>query len=202
MPASNVVELPTRDDDDDVILVRTGITLIDADAAVMARRLAEKSWEDRTRFFNNIICESLERMTQMSEVLEEKVDSDTFADQRDIFSEWVFLGMCGRIAETINLLGGIGPQDEPRELEVELRPSCELAAAIFDLSLSPKHRMAARVWAMSESKGRDWYFEAVAGYTPLIAFANLIRIFRPGTAYFDRFGVPDDWEDMSPAAVT
>ncbi len=192
--STNIVDFPARSDDDDVIEERTGISLIDADAAVIARRWAEKSWEDRTRFFSNIICESTKCWVVAVQGLED--DQET----RDIFTEWVLLGMCERIAEIINLWSGIGPNDGPRETEAELRPSCELAAAIFNLSLSPRHRRAARLWAVSESKKPNWYYTAVSEYEPLIVFANMIWMSRPGMGYFDRFGVPDDPDAMDARA--
>ena len=49
---------------------------------------------------------------------------------------------------------------------------------------------------MSESKGPNWYFDAVSDYEPLVVFANMIRMARPGMGYFDRFGVPDEPEAM------
>ena len=41
--------------DDGLITFDTGVYLIDADPAVIAEQLGDKSWEDRARFFNNII---------------------------------------------------------------------------------------------------------------------------------------------------
>ena len=72
--SANIVNFPERGDDADLIEARTGIALIDADAAVLARRWAEKSWQDRARLLSNFICESTKCWVVIVEGLEDDQD--------------------------------------------------------------------------------------------------------------------------------
>ena len=44
----------------------TGIALIDLPAKDIAGELADDSWADRAKFFNNALCESLETIPQLT----------------------------------------------------------------------------------------------------------------------------------------
>ncbi len=100
---SNVVPFP----DDDIIPLVTGVTLIDAEAHVLARRLRPEPWEARARFFNNIIGGSLENMVKLSEVQFEEGDE---ARQRE-FWDMCMLTMHVRIAETLEYWEAETPWD-------------------------------------------------------------------------------------------
>ena len=93
----------------------TGFPLVDAEPEVMARRLAPKSWEDRERFFTNILYDTLELA---GEVGPSKVSLDA-----------LFVECHMRIAQTLDLW------------EVEQPPDVH-AARVFALSARSEHRMA------------------------------------------------------------
>ena len=64
--ADSVIPFPTPNDD--VIPLETGIPLIDADPKVIARRLADDTWETRANFFSNIITGSITNATKIGEL--------------------------------------------------------------------------------------------------------------------------------------
>lgn len=68
--AEVVIPFPSPSPDDDAIPLVTGIPLIDADPKVIARRLANNTWEARARFFSNIITESIGNATRIAELHE------------------------------------------------------------------------------------------------------------------------------------
>ena len=104
--------------DDDIIEQKTFIPLIDADANVIARRLANKSWEDRERFFHNITSVSLDVTAKLAKEL--------FLDQPDTtaieFFSQVYVGMHQQIADVLEIW------DEPM-------PPDPVAARLYALSI-------------------------------------------------------------------
>ena len=120
--AANVVMLPEPEDE----LIRPGITLANADAKIIARRLRSESWAGRARFFNNIIYQSLENWGQMSDYAKSKEDGAKFL-------MWGMVEMARRIGETLELWG----KDKKMN---------EYAVTLQLLSLCTAHRRAANEW--------------------------------------------------------
>lgn len=60
--STNIVDFP---DPDETFELDTHIPIVDMAAEVIARRLKDRSWEARTRFFNNVIVSSVEAAGKM-----------------------------------------------------------------------------------------------------------------------------------------
>ena len=162
---ADIIDLPHQDDE--TIPVVFGVPLIDADPAVIARRLRRKSWPDRAKFFNNITADSLERMTWM-------VEHAVSEDDQQAHLDWNVLKMHERIGQVIDLWG-------------EAKPSEDLAAAIYVLSLNPQHRRAASEYFKDRSA--DYLSDQVRGVmarlTALRMFYNLSLLFIPSALATD-----------------
>ncbi len=169
---AKIIDLPQRDDD--TIPVVCGLPLVDADPKIIARRLGAKSWEDRTRFFDNIIDQSLENMVKMGE----------FAVTEDgalAFYDWTMLKMHERIGQVLDLWGGAKPGED-------------LAAAVYALSLNPQHRHVARGYIKDRADGHpDRQFNQIAAERmALRVFYNGSGMVRPGLSHAWRYGVPEE----------
>ncbi len=171
--------------DDDKIETVTGLPLVDAEAKVIARRLHRCKWKARARFFNNIIRDSIENATVLAE----------HAPTRDAgtdFVTWGMIEMMRRIGEKLDLWGDAAPVDID-------------SAALFHLSLNPKHLEAARRWNVQQPGAPSpWpFFDAIGKRHPtLFTFFRIVAITRPCTAIVWKAGVEEcpiaDW----PAPVT
>ncbi len=148
------------EDDDDIVEPDSCILLIDMDAEVIARRLADKPWSDRRRFFNNVIVESLENLQKHLDLIGPKIGKRKTTAYIDI----VLIAMHGRICEVLNIWGLEAPPDED-------------AARIFALSGSPEHRAAARVFCGTGQAALDRLFKPASG---LMVFKNMSLVARPG----------------------
>ncbi len=148
------------EDDDDIIEPDSYIWLVDADPEVIARRLADKPWSHRARFFNNIITESLDNLGKTLELLEAKGGKRAAEEYIDI----CLLGMHERICQVLDIWGLEAPPDKD-------------AAQVFALSFSPEHRAAARVFCGSNQAALDSLFEPASG---LMVFKNMSLCVRPG----------------------
>jgi hypothetical protein len=115
--------------DDDIIPVITGVTLVDADPNVIARRLGPKNWKARTLFFHNIIAGSVDNVGKM-------IGAAKTQDDGAYFLDWSMCEMSRRIGEVLDLWG-------------ETEPANKDAAALFLLSLKPEHRRAACMFISS-----------------------------------------------------
>ena len=173
---AKIIDLPSRDDD--TIPVITGIPFIDADPALIARRVGGKPWTDRIRFFNNIIDESFARTMNMHEYAASEDDAMEWLN-------WVYLKFHQRIGEVLDFWG----EDEPGE---------DLAVLMFALSLKPAHRLAAREYFRNRSgpdPGRQ--FNEIAGdRAALCATYNGSELIRPGLAFAWKVGVPEKCDAM------
>ncbi len=150
----------TSSDDDDIVEPDSCILLIDMDAEVIARRLADKPWSDRARFFNNVITESLENLQKHLDLIGPKIGKRKTTAYIDI----VLIAMHGRICEVLNIWGLEVPPDKD-------------AAQLFALSGSPEHREAARVFCGTSEAALNRLFEPATG---LMIFKNLSLAARPG----------------------
>ncbi len=132
-------------------------------------------WEDRVRFFDNIIDQSLANMVEMGECA--ATEHVTCA-----FYEWAMLKMHERIGRTLDLWGGAKPGED-------------LAAAIYALSLNPQHRRAAREYFKNRSKElqHQQFNQIIAQRMGLCVFSNMSRLVRPGLSYAWRHGVPGEY---------
>ena len=171
---ADIIDLPQRDDD--TIPVVCGLPLVDADPKIMARRLGPSTWEDRARFFDNIINQSFENMVKMGE----------FAATEDgtrAFYDWAMLKMHEQIGRTLDVWG-------------EAKPGEDLAAAIYALSLNPQHRHEARGYFKNRGGGyASRQFNDVAGdRMSLCVFYNMSGLTRPGLGYAWRYGIPEESE--------
>ena len=150
----------TTEDNDDVIPNDTYIPLIDADPKVIARRLGEKSWESRARFFSNIITGSVGNATKMGELYGEDVEG---------WRMEMALVLCGiheRVAEVLELWG----VEDPPDIH---------AACIYALSMSFEHRIKAN--AFFGSKGPILHDALIQKAWPNLAIAHRISMSaRPG----------------------
>ncbi len=61
--SAEIVELPRPADD--MIVRVTGLPLIDADPAVIARWLKDESWTERAQFFSSIYSDSFNHLMEM-----------------------------------------------------------------------------------------------------------------------------------------
>ena len=138
----------------------TGIALIDLDAKEIARELADNSWADRARFFNNALCEALETMGNAVEAVGKKNEK---SDHR-AFLDCCMIAMHGRICEVLDIWGLDAPPDKD-------------AARIFALSGSPEHRDAARAFCGTSQNALDRLFEPA---TAFMVFKRMSEISRPG----------------------
>lgn len=118
---------------DDIIETVTGLPLVDCDPKIIARRLRAKPWSDRARFFSNAIYDSIETAGKMLEYAKSKDDGADFLD-------WGVAEMMRRIGEALDLWGDAAPTDAD-------------SAALFLLSLNPRHRRAAKRW-LSKQPGK------------------------------------------------
>ena len=192
---SNVIPFP-----DDEIELNTGLTLVDVDAEVVARRLRLLAWDDRARFFNNIIVESIENSTKLLGFCRTKADGRAFIN-------WGMVEMMRKIANVLDIWD---------EWEVKE----EAAATIFRLSLNPEHQEIADKWIRHPNpyRGRDetdkffdtWVqtnWQALAIFYRLVGAANpcawaALQAGRIAGVddWFDFDMVPDDEDDdVSPA---
>ena len=150
----------TSSEDDDVVEPNTCILLIDMEAEVIARRLADKPWSDRARFFNNVITESLENLTKHLDLIGPKIGKRKV----DAYVDIVLIGIHGRICEVLDIWGLEAPPDKD-------------AAQVFALSGSPEHREAARVFCGTSEAALNRLFEPGSG---LMVFKNMSLCMRPG----------------------
>ncbi len=146
--------------DDDVVEPDSCILLVDMEAEVIARRLADKPWSDRARFFNNVITESLDNLGKHLELIGPKIGQRKVTAYLDI----VLIAMHGRICEVLDIWGLEAPPDAD-------------AAQVFALSGSPEHRAAARVFCGSSEAALNRLFEPASG---LMVFKNMSLVARPG----------------------
>ena len=171
---AKIINLPSPDDD--TFPVVSGIPLVDAPAALIARVAANKSWENRAKGFNSFLVESFEHLHEMSE-------HAMTEDDAVVFIEWVMLKMHERIGQVIDLWG-------------EAKPKEDLAAAIYAVSLNPHHRLEARRYFVNRG---DQYLsrqfnQVAARMEALRVFYNLSELSRPGLGHAWRSGVPEGCE--------
>lgn len=76
--STGAATIPSPALEDDIIHVITGVTLVDADAKVIARSLQNKSWAQRAQYFNNIICHSIGRQAAMLKYARSEDDGVAF----------------------------------------------------------------------------------------------------------------------------
>lgn len=166
---SNVIELETRDEQ---IQVRTGYPLIDADPAVIARRLRSKNWKARARFFNNIAVGSLDRFAFFAE----HIETD---HERQRYGAW-FMLCC---------LKAIG--DALRSMAVE-RPDSDLAAALCSLSDDPGHRQSARTFWRGAPDFHSKFRQVTRPYVGLMVLFNMVILLWPGVTWVHAEGGPPE----------
>ena len=169
--SAKIIPLPERGDD--TIPFRTGLPLIDADPAMIARCLANEPWEKRALFFNNVINEGMEFVANT-------VEYAVTEDGPREFIEWAMLKMHERIGQTLDLLGNA-------------KPSEDVAAGLYILSLNPAHRQAAREYFCRRGKGylSAQAREVITEFPSLLVFFNMSEISRPGLGYAWERGVPE-----------
>lgn len=179
----NVVQFP-----EDIIPLISGITLADAHAEIIARRLRADSWADRTLFFNNIIVHSIENTLDMLKYAKSRDDGGRFLD-------WGLCEIMRRIGEVIDLLG-------------EAKPADNDAAVLFLLSLNPAHRRAAHKFIVAGKRVADrtvhddWRF--VDGYMQdtwptLSVFFRMVAVSNPEADAAWQAGArecPQDWHNL------
>ena len=153
-----------------------GLPLADADPKIIARTIGGESWEGRTRFFDNIIDESLANMVETGESLTAEHGAVDFYD-------WAMLKMHEQIGRTLDVWG-------------EVKPGEDLAAVIYALSLNPRHRIAARKYFKDRAQGHaDQQINQVAGdRMGLRIFYNGSGLVRPGLSHAWRYGVPERFD--------
>ena len=95
---AKIIDLPQQDDD--TIPVVCGLPLVDADPKIIARRLHAKSWEDRARFFDNIVGDSIDNMLKMG-------DLAVTDDDKRVFFDWAMLKMHEQIGRTLDVVGHV-----------------------------------------------------------------------------------------------
>ena len=149
---------PPEGDDD--VIEPTGIVLVDLPAKDIARDLADNSWADRARFFNNALVESLDTMGEAVEALGKKKEKPDTKEFLDI----CMIAMHGRIGEVLDIWGPEAPPDKD-------------AAQLFALSGSPEHRTAAYVFCGSSQDAVDRLFKPANGLT---VFKRMSELCRPG----------------------
>ncbi len=179
LPASNLIAFP---DPDDIIPTITGIDLLDADPAVIARRLRRESWEDRAQFFNNIVVSSIQTMTKIL---------DYTRDQRAgaaLFS-WGLVEMTRQIGRTLDLW------DDAEITDVH-------SAMLFSLSLNPDHQTSARLWLEAHMTGApplpfDEFFDCHVQHhwKSMAVFYRMIRMSNATAAEAWRCGGVGGWDD-------
>lgn len=149
---ARVVQFP--EPDEHIIPVITGITLLDADAELIARRLRNKSWADRVQYFNNLVAHSIARQATMLEYARSEDDGVAFL-------KWGLTALMRQVSEVL---------DRWRESE----PPNADAATLFCLSLNPRHRRAAQSW-MNGDKDVAQFFDTYVQekWLALAAFFNL-----------------------------
>ena len=111
--------LPPEDDDYWKIKQETFIPLIDADVDICVEFLADKTWEQRHRWFNNAICESLENLAKVTTVFQTRaVELDGDADD-DIgcFRDGAIAEMDMQIGR---ILDGVGETTPPVRYAIPL----------------------------------------------------------------------------------
>ena len=145
---------------DEKIKLDTCIPLIDAEPKVIARRLRDRSWSDRRRFFDSILAESFTNLGKSLELFEKKLSEAELLE----YSEVTLLGMHQQICATLDLWG-------------EAIPPNEDAAVLYAVSLSPEHRRAARIFCGDSAAALDRLFKWGSG---LMVFKNASRITQPG----------------------
>ena len=167
-----IVELPRPDDD--MIVRVTGLPLIDADPAVIARRLKDESWTERAQFFSSIYSDSFNHLMEM-------VDYTETDDDRKTVIEWAMLKMHERIGQTLDAWG----EDKPAE---------DMAVLLFALSLNPHHRQAASEFFKDRAAPHpsQQFNEIASELMGLRVFYNSSELIRPGLSHVWRQGVPED----------
>ena len=168
---SNVVQFQ---DPDEVIPLVSGFPLIDADAKVLARRLRKYDWENRARIFNNFVTDSLATLPKAGEIVAGDEDKEKL-------SAWVLAGMAERIGQCLGIWGAERPTNGPM-------------AVLYNLSLHPLHRRAARGF-FSNDEGS--YEKAGAKHTrgryeSLFVMHRLVLCTQPGLTLAYYSGIPDD----------
>ncbi len=163
------------DHPDDIIETRTGLTAIDIDPKVVARRMRRKTWKDRALFLDNVLFETLERWGEMKKYL---VGG---SDEEDRYSAWVWLSVMANISAIIDAFG------------IE-RPECDDSAAFFSVALSSAHTTAARQYANSQNKHPNTMFGTVENeWLGIRVLYYLTLVTRPGETWVAlNGGVPDD----------
>jgi hypothetical protein len=147
---------------DDAIPCVTGLSLVDLDPKVLARRLRHKSWHERARVMNNLAADSCEWLVKMTEL----VPDDTEQQQ---LSEWAMVEYQRAIAMVLHEFG----DDAPTE---------PAAAVLFHLSLDPAHRIRARGWQRECYDGlpvEDLFYDESEHYPVLAMLFQMITLAWP-----------------------
>lgn len=153
----------TSPSDDDIIPFETGIPLIDADPEVIARRLADSTWERRANFFSNIITGSITNAIEIGELYKDK---DAEGEGGRVELNLTLCAIHERVGEILEIWGVEDPPDVH-------------AACIFALSMSIDHRLKAR--AFFGSQGPDGDDRLMQKAWPNLAIANRVSMAaRPG----------------------
>ncbi len=128
----------------------------------------------RVHFFNNIVCESLDRMAMMGDYAID--EDDTLA-----WYEWGLLQMHERIGQSLELWG-------------ETKPTEDLAAILYAASLNPAHRKAAAGYFKSRGRGgpSQQVNQIATDFEAFRVFYKLSDLARPGLGLVWRRGVPED----------
>ncbi len=170
--SAEIVDLPLPDDD--TIVAVTGLPLVDADPAVIARRMKDKPWGKRALFYSSIYSESMDRLMKMLNYTETD-------DDWQVVNEWAMLKMHERIGQALDAWG----EDKPAE---------DMAVLLFALSLNPHHRQAARKYFKDRAGPypSQQFNEIAAELMGLKIFYNASGLIRPGLSHAWRQGVPED----------
>jgi hypothetical protein len=157
---------------DETIPLKTGFPIFDFEPALIARRLANKTWEDRVRFFNNAIMGSLEQHLTMHDYVEGEFD-------RYGYLAWFHLSAMKMIGETL-------------ELWQADQPESDAECVLYALSLHPGHCASARGRWLEEQSFIFAFNQAAHQWDGLRMLFNAIQVTLPGAtrAWFE--GVPDD----------
>ena len=152
----------------------TFIPIIDVDPKTMAIAMRPRSWEQRRRFFDSIVAESLEKTMTLAEVL---AGGEGDVQELEVM-QTAHLGIHQAIGEMIECLG-------------EETPTCKDSAAVFLCSMNPVHCTAARVYLNAsgcEGAGNPPFMnrEVFPDGNPLVMFLRMSVIMRPGLSEYWR----------------
>jgi hypothetical protein len=167
-PSAAVLPFP-----DDVIEPVSGFPLVDAEAKVLARRLRKFDWSNRARIFDNFVAGSLKTLIKCGDF----VSGD---DDKERLSAWCLVSMAQRIGECLDIWGTAEPTEGPM-------------AVVYNLSLNPMHRRAAREF-FKDSDGLTSGMKRHTGedYQWLFLMHRLIVLTQPGLTMAHQGGFPDD----------